>query len=163
MSGAFSMQWLQFLSGIGTGVFASILCGIALLLWHRVVVPWWQNRGYEGLRLDGCDWKSTIPDKDGKFILVLILSQKFHILTGHLEITKHRNDGEVTCSKLEVQGRYWEQFAQLNCKSVKDGRLSFSTLLLKSKEGGNKLCGKYVFRALNNDEVMASDVEFCRK
>ena len=156
------MDWGGFWTGVAAGVAVSALTALVVWLWRSVIVPWWLDRGYEGLRLDKQDWNATIPAKDGRFTLLLSLSQRFHNLRGTLDITKTLTDGQVSHSKLDVHGRYWEQFVQFSCTSIKEGRLSFSVFLLKSEQAGQKLRGKYVFRTLNNDKIMSIEVEFSR-
>ena len=144
--------------GFITGILVTVFCGLVILFWGKIIVPWWQDRGYKGLRLDGT-WNAEIQAKDGKFVFKLELSQKFHDLSGKLSITKSLIGDGSSQSELEIQGVYWESFLQLTGKSCVDNKLSFSVFLLKAY-GRSRLAGIYSFRALNNDEILSHKISF---
>ena len=154
----------KFMGAIGNfliGVCVTAFCGLVLFTWRKWLFPCWQDHGYKGLRLDG-SWNAEIKAKDGTFIFRLVMHQKFHCLTGHMNITKSANGAALSQSELKVSGEYWESFLQLNCKSCIDNKLSFSTLLLKSENGGNSLIGEYSFRDLSSDKILSHAIKFTK-
>ena len=153
------MEWSSFFTGIITTVF----CALFVLIWKKLVIPWWQDRGYGGLRLNKI-WVADISAADGKFSITLDLSQKSHDITGILKITKTFTEGETSqISELKVRGCILESFVQLRCKSINNDKLSFSVFMLKVEESGNKLNGIYAFRDLKADGIKCIDIGFCHE
>ena len=68
--------------GIVAGVMAAGIVGFVVLVWRRILEPWYEERLYKGVEISGA-WEGSIEyPTGGKNNLVIDLRRKAYVVTG---------------------------------------------------------------------------------
>lgn len=136
-------------AGVVTAAFLATLRAI----FHRVVIPWFEDLRYKAVRLSG-EWTGANATQDFDVTYRLTLKQNANRVTGVLRIGKRSKSAEPSETlDFAVEGNIWEGFLSFTTKSTDDTRLAFGSDLYQIKEGGRKLDGIHVYRSLRRDCV----------
>lgn len=146
--------FLGVLSGVLTSAF---IYGSALFL-RRVVIPWYQNLVYEGVRIDGV-WEMSCPDMAQ--MAQMELKQRASVLNGSLTFVLREGEGFRDVERLrtsQVTGRIVDRFITLDYKHTDKSRLGVGGLLFEVIGDGRQLDGVISLYSIRTNRVMSSKV-----
>ena len=131
--------------GVISGITTSTLVYIIVLVFNRIVIPWYQDLIYKGVDISG-EWKSEIdygilgPPFGAKGLFVLKLNQKAHSVKGSATGIVKR-DGQETVTTYNVEGEIGDRILHLTLKCSDKQRLGIYTELLEVSGHGNVMQG----------------------
>lgn len=155
------------------GVIAGIITSAALFmltqLFHKVVIPWYQELVFKGIDLRG-KWVAQKQYPNGiLYHYTLVLKQKAHNIRGSMTISKMNSQPGPSGGHLgdyvqgfEVNGTTWEGFLTLNMASDDRRSLSFATSLLQVRNRGQTLVGHMAYRSSRVDQVDSEEITWTR-
>jgi hypothetical protein len=123
------------LTGVFSGLVSSVVIFLWVTYWRRAVVPWYEDRLYQGLRIDG-EWvtEGFYPGED--FRETVYVEQNGYSVRGRIALTsreqpeEYRFEGEFR--NLILTARYW---------TPGSNDLDRGTFTLTVKDSGNTLNG----------------------
>lgn len=150
--------------GVLSGVFTAALIWVAMSLFNKIVIPWYQQRVYRGIDISG-EWTSN-KEYLGKIKVdqSIQISQKGHRIKGVL-ISRNKipNRGNDTTS-FSIDGEVFNNYVYIVYKTTDKRYIGRGSFLLKVKEGGDKLWGGLIAIDRFSAKVMTSeDIEWKRK
>lgn len=148
--------------GVVSGVITSGLLYLAVSLFGRVVLPWYQNIIYSGTKIAG-EWYCYARDmaQNAKFEL----TQHANELSGQA-IYVHADEGDMEIEKLRafsVTGIIEERFVQLNLKHIDKTRIGLVSYLLEVKGDGRRMIGAGCYYEVHDCEVETTPLLFSRQ
>ncbi len=148
--------------GVVSGVITSGLLYLAVIIFKRVILPWYQNLIYSGTEIAG-EWYCYARDlaQNAKFEL----TQHANQLKGQA-IYVHADEGDVEIEKLRtftVTGIIEERFVQLNLKHVDKTRIGLVSYLLEVKGDGRRMSGAGCYYEVHDCEVETTPLLFSRQ
>jgi len=148
--------------GVVSGVITSGLLYLAVAIFKRVILPWYQNLIYSGTEIAG-EWYCYARDlaQNAKFEL----TQHANLLKGQA-VYVHADEGDVEIEKLRtftVAGIIEERFVQLNLKHVDKTRIGLVSYLLEVKGDGRRMSGAGCYYEVHDCEVETTPLLFSRQ
>ncbi len=144
--------------GIISGLITYLLVASGRWLWGKKIVPWYEDKVYRDVRLDG-DWQTTFYGEDGgEFNETATVHQTANNVTGDIQL-----QGETAIKHYEFQGKianllltaeYW-----LKGASSRD-RGAFCVTV---KENGKKLEGYLSWYSDSDDDIRFSEYVWHKK
>lgn len=147
--------------GVVSGILTSLVIAVVVAFFNRVVIPWYRERIYRGVILDG-KWNGSMTISSITYDLQLIINQKGTNIDGAFSARTQDPNAPNKASMMNFRGEIKEGYALLNCYSIDRQDISFGSMMLKIRK--ERLSGKQIFRDLTEStiDVFSSKVEFLR-
>lgn len=144
------------LVGVVGGVLTSALIMLAISIFKKIIVPWYQNIIYRGISLSG-PWHWFDEDEDS---VKMELKQAGDSITGIYTYMDSKKKGDIKI--YHVTGWARDRFVQLNLKSADPKRLGILSYVFEIVGDGNELRGCSVFYSTNLNKVCSDTESFYR-
>ena len=132
--------------GVVSGVITSVLILLAEKVFHEIILPWYQEKVYQGVSIDG-NWSGSTTISKREWFIRLRIDQKGSKVIGEFEAYR-----DCSASKKETEmtfeGRIYDGFVIINCISKNHRKLSFGAMLLRVRN--ETMVGKQIFRDLSD-------------
>ena len=132
----------------------SFLLFIGLKYWNAVVVPWYENRIYKDIKIEG-EWKTIGIEHGENFEENARVKQNAHRVWGDItyksssEFIEYQFEGEFR--NLILTGRYWVKG---------ENNLDRGTFTLMTKNNGRTLKGYYAWYLAGDNDVVSGSYEW---
>jgi hypothetical protein len=154
------------LIGIVSGLTTSLILFFCIVIRNKVINPWWENRLYKGIVLEGT-WigrrvaHHKIKD-DEKFIhdelnIQLELEQTGYSLRGIFSaesITADKNGKDRYKNIYKIKGHVHDNYMVIEYHPLSRKRVGFGTFLMEVKNGGNNMVGNITFLEEGDMEIV---------
>ena len=144
-------------SGIVSGVLATFLVLICLSIWNKIIVPWYEDKVYKDIRIDG-KWLIEEEEYGIKYASMTIIKQ-----------TAHRVYGEITyIDEPDLPlFMFYGEFRNLiltatHCAKTKTN-LDRGTFTLMVKEDGRVMEGFYAWYPAGGTEIIQGPYKWIRQ
>lgn len=134
--------------GAFSGVVATIFMWICGVIVYKVLVPWYQEKIYDGVSLAG-RWTYECESNGANYTYQIDIEQSAHKIDGTAVITKS-NSNDNYIQDFKIQGDTWEGYLVLNMRSSTNICLSFVSALFKIEDRGAVLNGSWSYRSRND-------------
>lgn len=148
---------LALLTGLVSGLLTTLLVFVTSRYWQRVLMPWYENRLYQDIRIDG-DWIGTGIEYGIPFTEIIRVHQTAHHVKGETtfkrgaDIVDYEFEGEFKNLVLTVQ--YWAK---------RENNLDRGTFTLMLENNGEALRGHYVWYSPTDNCVQSGEYKWIRK
>jgi hypothetical protein len=155
------------LLGVISGIVTSIAIFLFSVVWKKQLVPWYEQRVYKGIRIQGT-WFLVDDDKDkpkdGHWtqIETLDISQTAHHIVGTLTLSPKEGVGGPVIA-LTVTGDITDRFVSMSFKSPSQNRLAYGVILGEVRSDGNRIEGQAAYYEVHANAVVAAEVIYERK
>jgi len=143
--------------GLVSGIFATFIVFVFRSIWHAVVIPWFEERIYKDVKIEGA-WYSFYPISDDFRQEVVSLERHGHSITGTIICTSGHDEGE----KYVVSGSFRNMVLPLTYETSDKSKTDRGTITLKSLFNGERLSGKIAYYHTRKDTIQTSNVVWCR-
>lgn len=147
--------------GVASGILTSAIIFICGLVSGKIVIPWYQDLKYEGIDI-GDVWIYEWSYEGAKYRIQAELKQSAHTLKGHATLIKTGSADRDYVQTFVVNGSTWEGYVNLNLKSDNRKSLSFASALLRIKDRGALMEGKWSYRSATTEEVESESISLRR-
>lgn len=134
--------------GVVSGVITSALILLIDKMFHDIVLPWYQQKVYQGVLVEGI-WAGNTAIAKKDWFIRLKFEQKGSIVRGDFEAFRE-NSASKKETEMTFEGRIYDGFVIINCVSKDHRRISFGAMLLKVRDG--TMTGKQIFRDLSDSK-----------
>jgi len=152
-------------SQILIGVFSGIATGIVILMftqvWQKVVLPWYEERVYKGVRISGT-WQLIDEEPDDSQWTqreLLIIKQTAYRLSGH-QILYTKEGGTEGIKTLDISGEIRDGYVVLAANSKDPSALSRGAFLGRVGGAGDILEGQAAFVNVLDNKIIAEKVRY---
>ena len=137
------------IGGIAGNLIAALIIFVAGLYWSKVIRPWWDERIYQGVRIDGSRWQSETVANGQKRVGLWEITQRAHRVEGKISMIEGPTKGTVYGFKGEFKNNLLSgTFFRLSKTEIGRG-----TVVLQLQENGNRLEGYTVFYNPQTEKV----------
>lgn len=127
--------------GVLSGVLTSALIFLVRKIYLRVFLPWYEDRLYKGVQLDG-KWEGET--NDFKFLFELV--QNGYRIKGLFGVEVKSSKPEDQYENLyKIKGHISDNYVVLEYWTMSRKRTGLGSFLLRVQDGGKKLMGSVVF------------------
>ncbi len=113
--------------GTITGILSAIVLLILGQIFHKIVLPWYQELIYKGMDISGM-WKVHFREDEGQATFDFHFKQKAHRLSGDCLVTKEWTAlNKTTTIHHYLEGYLWEGYLTLNMLPKDRSKISYST------------------------------------
>jgi hypothetical protein len=148
--------------GVVSGLVTSVIVLVFVAYWSSVVVPFWRELLYKGVRLDRHKWQILLPnrtlDAEATMDAEATIKQVGLKVTGI--IAWHANDTIVTSS---LEGQFCDLILSATYERLGVPSMDRGTLTLMSKHDNQVLQGKYAWYDESKNEIISGDYEWRKK
>ena len=141
--------------GILSGVFTATILLVAGKYYRRLFIPWYENRLYKGVVLDG-KWEGTRTRFSGsentkekkildKLEILLELTQSGYKICGLFRAKSTFSQGEIYENLYNITGRISDNYVVLEYIPLSRKRTGLGTFVLHVKNGGRRMEGSISF------------------
>lgn len=151
--------------GVFSGILTSVLIWLAIQIFKKILIPWYQQSIYRGIDISG-DWTSRQEFSGGVISnQTLEVNQKGHFIKGtlisHNSVPKQQ---EEDVKYFTLYGEIFDNYVDIEYKNRDRKNIGRGSLLLKVKNGGDTLEGALVAIDRFSTEIMAStNIKWIRK
>ena len=127
--------------GVISGVIAAAVIYLLVVLFNKVVLPWYNQLVYRGVEIQG-KWEESLEFDYGNTQLATIeLSQKAHVIMGSVTVVKSTTGEIVRTEIMSLNGNVNERFFNGTIVPVDKKRVGISTVLLEIIGDGSRMGG----------------------
>lgn len=145
------------IAGLVSGVLATLLVFVFRSVWNGVVVPWFEERIYKDIRIEGA-WYSFYPSSSDKRQEVISIERQGHAVTGKITCSNGNDSGETYL----VAGSFRNMLLPLTYESADSKKSDRGTITMQSVHNGERFVGKLAFYFTTQDEISTIDVIWFR-
>lgn len=149
--------------GIVTGIITSGVLVLLSRIFSHIVLPWYQNILYSGIRVDGA-WSSS--DKGWAQTLELQLHQVANKITGTATLISEKQNGTHKYEGVRmfsVSGIIKDRFVELSFRHESLRRLGACNTLLEVVGDGRRMKGAFAFYSVVSNRIDAMILEIARR
>jgi hypothetical protein len=137
---------LSLVIGIVSGILTSALIFLAVQIFRKIIIPWYQSIVYQGLIIDG-EWKvffqtpGVLQAQD----IILNLTQKAHRLEGtatYIIMKEEARKWSEQVKTFHLEGRIADRFVVLTLRHTERNRIGVGTLLIEIIGDGRIMSGQ---------------------
>ena len=144
------------IGGVLSALIATFLVFTGSKYWSKVIVPWYEDRVYKDIRIEG-EWTTSGEEEDETFNEVAKVSQKANRVWGDIiykttsGVTEYEFEGEF--KNLILTARYWVK---------RENNLDRGTFTLMLRNNGRILKGFYAWYSDEQNDVISGKYEWSR-
>ena len=157
----------QIVLGVVSGVVASTLVFLFTVIWKKHLVPWYEQRVYNGVSIQGA-WTlvDSAPQEASTHewtqLETLEITQAAQHLQGTLTLAP-KPGIESAVIALGVAGEISDRFVSLLMKSPSRSRIAYGVMLGQVVGEGNRIEGQAAFYDVTHNEILAAHVVYKRR
>ncbi|QUX94421.1 hypothetical protein C0J08_02890 [Marinomonas sp. CT5] len=144
-------------AGLVSGVVVSILVLVIGRFWKAVVVPWFEERVYKDLHVEG-KWYSLYVDTGDYRQEIISLKRHGHSISGHIICKTGADDGE----EYSVCGSFRNLLLPLTYEAADKQKSDRGTITLMSTYNGERFVGEIAMYETNTDSIGTTKVIWFR-
>jgi hypothetical protein len=141
------------LVGVVSGLVTSAILFVFLQYWSRIIIPWFENRVYQGIRIDK-KWKIT-ADNETAAQAEATISQSAHRISG---IIIWQEAGKTLQYKLT--GEFKDLILTATYKQRNVNTLDRGTITLLCSQNGELLHGRYAWYDVTTSDIIGGKYEW---
>jgi len=145
------------IAGLISGLFVSIFVLAFRQFWNSVIVPWFEERVYKDVHIEG-KWFGLLPDTTDYKQFVIALQRHGHLITGKMICITGVDEGE----EYRIDGSFRNLILPLNYECCDKNKTDRGSITLKSMHNGERLVGKIAFYDTNKDGIGTSNITWFR-
>lgn len=162
------METIGITETIILGVLSGVLASFALILlgqiFHKLIVPWYEEISYKGIDIGG-EWGYSISYKSGNssnfFVQIDQSAEKIKCTISETKTIKKTDNTESRI--FEYNGNLSDRFLTLTGRNTNRKKLGVYTFLLEVKGDGDKLEGVVSRYCLSDCVIKSDNVIWTRK
>ncbi len=143
--------------GVVSGIVTTALIYLAVQIFRKIVIPWYQSIIYQGLIVSG-EWRvASLSTGEGQEI-VLNLTQKAHRLEGTATYVRKTDTSNLLTEHIktfQIEGRVADRFAVLTLRHTERNRIGVEVLLLEIIGDGRKMAGYTTFYDVVENRIVS--------
>ena len=147
----------ELLAGLISGLVVTFIVLIVGRLWSSIVEPWFEERVYKDLHIEG-KWYSLYVDSSDLRQETINLKRHGHTVTGKMMCTTGPDDGE----EYDLQGSFRNMLLPLSYESSDKKKTDRGTITLRSSFNGERLVGKIALYETRFDDIETGQVVWFR-
>lgn len=144
--------------GLVSGLVVSFIVLVLSKFWNRVVEPWFEERVYKDLHVEG-KWFSLYVEADDYRQEIINLKRHGHAIAGTMTCKTGADEGE----EYSLCGSFRNLLLPLTYEATDKNKSDRGTITLKSCHNGQRLIGEVAFYATIHDSVGTTKVIWFRK
>jgi hypothetical protein len=145
--------------GIISGLVVTALVVLLRAIWNSVIVPWFENKIYKDVRIEGA-WFSLYPTTAPDYRRdVISLTRRGHEVSGLMICTDSGADKGV---RYKISGSFRNMILPLVYEDESKSSTDRGTITLKVTEGGKQMKGKVALYENKSDSIDEWDVIWFR-
>lgn len=144
-------------AGLISGLLATLLVFLFGAFWRGLIVPWFEERIYKDIRIEGT-WYSLYPAAADGRQEVISIERHGHAITGTIICTSGDDSGE----KYQIAGSFRNMLLPLTYESADSTKSDRGTITLQSVHNGERLVGKLAFYNTKEDAIATADILWFR-
>jgi hypothetical protein len=127
--------------GVVSGIVTAVILYLLLILFNRIVLPWYRQLVYQGVDIAG-KWEEHLDFGNGKTqVITAELTQKANSITGNVTIVKAAN-GQITRTEIMfIKGTIKDRLFSATLIPVDKKRVGMITTLLEVVGDGGRMSG----------------------
>lgn len=148
--------------GIVSGIITTALIYLAVLIFRRIVIPWYQGIVYKGIDVGG-EWRVLSPNIEG-IDMFLTLDQNAYRLKGTLTLTTKEGD-ELQIDRIRtyrIEGSVSNRFIVAILSRIEKNRIGIGTLLFEVVGDGQTMKGIWTFYHVWESEIGSTECDAVR-
>jgi hypothetical protein len=151
--------------GIIAGVLTSVIIFIFACIWRDHILPWIEDKTYQGIRVDGSWSIVDKKDKDGESLYsqneTLQLEQKASRLTGRLTLVP-KEAQTVKTRTLKVEGVVRDRFVIITCMPATRRNLGYQAFLGEVSGDGTQIRGQAGYYHIDDATVQSIEAIYTK-
>ena len=149
--------------GIVSGILTSLLIYIIIIIFNKIIIPWYQKMIYIGIDISG-EWVNTHTTPSGTVTNeILYIKQKASKIECVCTKHKKRKNGKEEFSTLKFSGEIEDSIIALIGKNIRKDILGKNTLLLKVVNGGKRLEGYASWFSVTKSDIDYHSIFYDKK
>ncbi|EGQ8093440.1 TPA: hypothetical protein I7206_22115 [Vibrio vulnificus] len=144
-------------AGLVSGLIVSFLVVIVGNIWKKIIVPWFEERVYKDVKIEG-QWFSFYEGRMLGREEVIEISRHGHQIHGKLLCVSQEDHGE----QYLVSGCFKNLILPLAYENGDDSKTDRGTITLKSTQSAEILKGKICYYSCYLDDVRTAEVTWFR-
>ncbi len=144
--------------GLISGLLVTCIVLVANKIWLRVVVPWFEDRVYKDLHIEG-KWYSLYVSSSHFRQEVINLHRSGHKISGSMTCKTGPDDGEEYC----LNGSFRNMLLPLTYEATDKAKTDRGTITLRSVYNGERMEGSVAMYNTGRDAISTSFVVWFRK
>jgi hypothetical protein len=149
--------------GIISGIFTAAVIQLLLLIFNRVLLPWYRQLIYSGIDISGTWTEELNFDNGNKQTLTAELNQNADSISGNIVLAKTKNGEHYKTEAMSLEGRLKDRLLNCVLKHTDKKRLGISTLLLEVVGDGKKMKGQTTWYDAGKATIFSKDTKWIRK
>lgn len=142
--------------GVFSGILTSIVIWTTIQLFKKIFIPWYQQSIYRGIDISG-EWTAKNEFTGGVVVeQVIQIKQSGHKIQGTMFSKSTVPSRGQSTGHFNIVGEIFDNYVDIEYKIRDKKYISRGSILLKVKEGGNKLFGGLVAIDKISSEIMVS-------
>jgi hypothetical protein len=145
--------------GIVSGIITTALIYLAVLIFRKIVIPWYQEIVYKGIDVGG-KWRMSSAEIEG-MDMFLNLAQHAHRLKGTLTLFR-KNEMESQIDPIrtyKIEGSISNRFIVATLSLIEKNRLGIGTLLFEVVGDGQRLKGNWTYYSVSDSNIDSVECE----
>ena len=140
---------LSLIIGVVSGILTSALIFLAVKIFRKIIIPWYQSIVYQGLVIDG-EWKIILqtPHRIQTQDIILNIAQKAYRLEGtatYIIMIESAGEWSEQIKTFKVDGRISDRFVVITLRHAERSRIGVASLLLEIIGDGRTMSGQYTY------------------
>lgn len=144
-------------AGLISGLVVTLFVIVFRSIWHRIIVPWFEDRVYKDIRIEGT-WFSLYSDNASNRQETISLQRHGHEISGTIICNNGPDEGE----KYRVTGSFRNLILALLYEVDDPVKVDRGTMTLRCIRNGQRLGGKVAFYSNQGDIINDCDVTWYR-
>lgn len=146
------------IAGLFSGLLVTLLVVVFRSFWENILVPWFEDRVYKDIRIEGT-WFSLYPEaNDPKRQEIITLSRQGHTVTGTMTCTNGKDEGESYC----LSGSFRNLILPLIYETADRSKTDRGSITLMAIHNGQRLHGKIAAYINERNAITDADVIWFR-
>ena len=148
--------------GVVSGILTSALIYLLILIFTRIVLPWYRQLMYRGIEVQG-EWTSSMhlrPELIQEWSMEL--KQKADSVSGDLSQSKCQDGQIIKTETLRLTGSLKDRFLSGSIHPVEKSRLGICMILLEIVGDGSEMQGCVGWYDIGTKSIMSDDIELKR-
>lgn len=153
------------LLGIISGLITSAILFLLLQVFNKIVLPWFQDIIYSGVRIEGQWYTQKIFKETGTIQDELMeIKQHAYKLSGIYTVTKRIPDTEnVELKTFVLEGKIKDGFVHLVSHNTDKTKIGITCSLYKVASGGDSLIGSDIWVDVGSNAIIHQNEHLKRK
>ena len=141
------------ITGLVSGLIVTLLVVVFRALWRDVLVPWFEERVYKDIRIEGV-WYTLYPTVVGYRQEIVTLTRHGHSVSGSIVCTDGPDKGE----QYTIHGSFRNLILTLTYESGSRSRVDRGTITLRCVQNGCRFIGKIANYFDRTDSIESTSV-----